>query len=1250
MRCLAISALFFISHLLPAAQDGVPQADCLTIAESSGFKATATHAQVMTLVKKLAERSSCMHLSVLGKTHEGRDIPLIILADPPVRTVEAARKSGKPVVLVLGNIHAGEVCGKEALLMLARSMTSRDSPDKALLKDLIIALAPIYNADGNERFSTENRPRQVGPAAGVGTRANAQGLDLNRDYIKLEAPESRALARFMRRWDPAVIIDTHTTNGSHHRYALTYAGPKHPAGNAGIIGFVRDAMLPAVTEDLRRQDGWDTFFYGNFRKDHSRWDTYPAYPRNGTPYRGLRNRIAILTEAYAYASYKDRVLATRDFVRACLRYAASHRDKIKALLAAADKEAIEAGRRLAADDAVAIRTQAMPLKENVIIKGVVEKVENGKRVATDKPRDYPVVLVNEFKPTLTVKRPHAYLIPAVYQGAINNLKRHGIAVDELREDITLAVEAYTVGAVTYAIRPYQKHHLVKVEVTPTRCERRVDAGTCVVKTDQPLGGLIVNLLEPAAEDGLTAWNFFDRALACGETFPVLRLPKRTSLMTCPAAPLSEDRPPQKRITYDALYQSRRPPRLSGNPVRGLSWAEDGVHYFQHCGGGRQKVHAETGRMTPCPAEDKTALMAKAIAALPGIDKKTAGGLARRAAHHRDSAGTAGLFLHDDDLYWCRSDGSRAMRLTSTPQRKALYGFSPDGAFVSFVCDNDLWVVDVKTRNVRQLTTGGHDRLRRGYADWVYFEEVFHRNWKTHWWSPDGLWLAFLELDDAPVDDFVIADNRAHVQQVETETFPKPGTPNPTVRLGMVRATGGPVIWADLSGYDASDFLITGVGFWPDGKSLYFYGQNRIQSWMDLCRVSLGRREVKRLFRETTGAWVKPPKTLHFLPDGDFLMTSERTGYRHLYLYDAAGKRKGPVTSGAWEMRRLLKLDHDAGWIYFTANRDSPTGDNAYRVRMDGKDLSRLTRAPGHHSIAISPNGKYFIDRWSSHSHPDKVALRGTDGLFIRWLDTNPVHHLADYRLGRTEMVQIKTKDSFWLEGMVITPPDLSANKKYPVWFSTYAGPHAQTVRDTWSGGRLWDQMMAQSGFVVFHADPRSASGKGAVSTWAAYRQLGVQELADIEAAIRWLAGRAYVDASRIGISGHSYGGFMTAFAMTHSKVFAAGIAGAPVTDWRDYDSIYTERYMATPQANPDGYRKTSVTEAAKDLHGRLLLLHGAMDDNVHLQHTLRLADALQRAGKPFELMIYPGARHGIGGGHYRRLRYDFMCRLLTSEK
>ena len=355
---------------------------------------------------------------------------------------------------------------------------------------------------------------------------------------------------------------------------------------------------------------------------------------------------------------------------------------------------------------------------------------------------------------------------------------------------------------------------------------------------------------------------------------------------------------------------------------------------------------------------------------------------------------------------------------------------------------------------------------------------------------------------------------------------------------------------------------------PDSNRIFFLAQNRIQTWLDLNTASRQGGKFTRLLHETNEAWVKAnlPK---FLSDGTFLLFSARTGWKHIYLYDKNAKLKHAVTKGEWNAQQIEHIDEENGWIYFTGTRDSHIAGNLYRVKIDGGKIKRLTKAPGDHRTNISPNGRYFIDTWSNDSTPAKVTLYGINGRKIRTLDTNPVYERHEYQFGTYEQFQIETLDGFLLEASLIKPPDFDRNKKYPVWFMTYGGPGSPTIRNSWSGGRARDHMLAQMGMLVFRCDPRSASGKGACSAWTAYKQLGVQELKDIEEAIEWLKDKPYVDDNHIGMSGHSYGGFMTAYALTHRKLFTGGIAGAPVTDWHLYDSIYTERYMDTPQNNPE---------------------------------------------------------------------------------
>ncbi len=1212
-----------------------------TVAEKSDYQATSRHADVLNFCEELARRSPLVRLGELGTSGEGRKLPLVILADPPVSTAEEARKSGKLIVYVQANIHAGEVDGKEGLLMLARDLAL--DPAKPLLKDLVLVLCPDFNPDGNEKFSKNNRRSQNGPPE-VGVRANAAGLDLNRDFVKLESPEVRALVRLLNQWDPALLIDCHTTNGSHHRYTLTYDAPRHPNAGAALVEYGNNKLLPDAGRRLERKTGFKSFVYGNFSRDYTRWTTYGTTARYGIPYVGLRGRLAVLSESYSYAPYRDRVIASRDFVRSCLEHVAEHKDAIRKLLAENPQ-----------GDSLAVRTDTVAQPNKFTALGFEEEMKDGRRVATDRPRDYELQVINRVEPAERVSRPFAYLFPPRSAKAVEVLQRHGIKVEELREDIELPVEAYRVEKVEHTDNPFQGHRETTVRVTPQKQTWRAPAGTVLVRTGQPLGTLAGLLLEPRSEDGLTTWNFFDDALTEGGEFPVRRLPQAVPLTAGPVRPLPEDRVMNKRLSPETVFKEERPLSFAGEPTSIQSWLEDGEHYLQVKEGKLCKVHARSGRAEPFV---DVAKLTQSLAALPTIDRAAAERLARGPNYRMDPKRTAALFEHENDLYYARFDGSPAMRLTRSPGQKELATFSPDGRFVAFVRGGNLFVTDIATQSERALTTDGGGPILNGKADWVYEEEVFLRSAKAYWWSPDSKSIVFLRLDDNPVPKFTVVNHLPTHLEVETIPYPKAGDPNPLATLHVVSAAGGDPVAVDLSGYSPTASLIIRAGWLPDGKSVFFYVQDRAQTWLDVCTAPAKGGPAKRLFRETTSAWVDDPGDPHFLADGSFLFASERSGWKHLYHYDAAGKLLKPVTSGAWEVRgsgnpifqeeSVLHVDEQNGWVYFTAMRDNVVATNLYRAKLDGSgQIERLTRTPGEHAVRVNPTGTLFIDSHSDTSTPIQVHLVATDGTPVRALDTNPVYNREEYRFAPYERVQVPLSDSFVLEGSITRPLDFDPDRRYPVWFMTYGGPHAPTIVDAWQGGRVYDQVLASLGFVVFRCDPRSASGKGACSAWTCYRKLGVQECKDVETAIDWLCKHhPYVDPQRIGMDGHSYGGFLTAFCLTHTKKFAAGISGAPVTDWHNYDTIYTERYMNTPQENPDGYDVTSVVKAAKDLHGRLLLLHGLRDDNVHPQNSVQLINELQRLDKDFEVMVYPQDRHGIRGKHYQRLKLDFIQRTL----
>jgi hypothetical protein len=474
----------------------------------------------------------------MGTTAEGRRIPMLIVGEPPYATAAAARRSGKLVVLLLANIHAGEVCGKEAFPMLVRDIALAPNAERnrALLNRMTLLVVPIYNADGNERVSPTNRPGQVGPVNGMGQRANENGLDLNRDYMKAQAVETRAMLDLLTKWDPDLIIDSHTTNGSYIRYALTYAAPQNPAGHYDPMLFVRDTMLPEVARRVSERTGYETFFYGNLNAERTEWETYDALPRFGGNYHGLRNRMSVLLEAYSYASYQDRVLATLEFTRECLAFAAERADDIRLLNARAAQDTIEKGRKVDDLDMIAIRSRLLPFDKPVTIlayespsdpdamwESVKASALRNEVPDLGAPVDLSVSHLGRYEGTHSVSRPLEYAIPPGHERVIDTLRAHGVVVEPVTVPRVITAEVYAIDEVQRSERDYQGVRGVLVEATPRRTATTIGGGWSIVRLAQPLGTLAVYLLEPESDDGLAHWGFFDALLQPGSDFPILRV-------------------------------------------------------------------------------------------------------------------------------------------------------------------------------------------------------------------------------------------------------------------------------------------------------------------------------------------------------------------------------------------------------------------------------------------------------------------------------------------------------------------------------------------------------------------------------------------------------------------------------------------------------------------------------------------------------------------------------------------------------
>jgi len=532
LACLGLSAC-----AMAASAQAVPPLQ--TRAERTRFEETTPYADVVAFINAVAARTSRARVESFGRSEEGRDLPLLVLGDPPAPSPAAARLSRRPIVFVMANIHAGEVEGKEALLHLARRLTMGDL--QPLLNGAVWLFAPIYNADGNEKVSAENRSEQHGPIGGVGTRENAKGLDLNRDYMKLDSAEARALVALLARWDPDVVVDLHTTNGSYHGYHLTYSPTLNPNADGRLISYARERLLPAVREAVAARHAFRTYYYGNFDEGGPRaWRTFDHRPRFGNNYVGLRNRIAVLSEAYSYLDFAGRVKVTEAFVEEVMRYVVTNAPEIRALLSRLDADWTGGGSPREAGVAFEIR----PLAEAVdILVGRVEKKVNPRSgrtmIAMVEDAATPARMIDYglFAATRSRRVPRAYLVPAAANGVhtaiAERLTQHGVRIDELTAPAALKVERFVIEQVRGAEQPFQGRRETMIsgrfeEVTVTAPD-----GTLVVRTDQPLGPLVFYLLEPESDDGLTTWNVMDAALAPGAAHPVLKILPGQPLQTRP---------------------------------------------------------------------------------------------------------------------------------------------------------------------------------------------------------------------------------------------------------------------------------------------------------------------------------------------------------------------------------------------------------------------------------------------------------------------------------------------------------------------------------------------------------------------------------------------------------------------------------------------------------------------------------------------------------------------------------------------
>ena len=600
-------------------------------------------------------------------------------------------------------------------------------------------------------------------------------------------------------------------------------------------------------------------------------------------------------------------------------------------------------------------------------------------------------------------------------------------------------------------------------------------------------------------------------------------------------------------------------------------------------------------------------------------------------------GKALLFPLGGDVFYHKLGEKGAKQLLDTEAFETDIKLSPKGNYISFIRDQNLYVKHIASGKETAITKEGGGNIKFGMAEFVAQEEMGRMT--GYWWSPDESKIAFTKVDESPVDVITRSEIYADDIKLIEQKYPKAGTPNVLVELAIQDISSGDRTWVDLG--DDKDIYFARGKWMPNSSTFTYQWQTRDQQTLELRAFDITESKQKVLLTESSDTWVNLHDDLYFLKEqGQFIWASERDGFKHLYLFDNNGKLVKQLTKGDWVVDSVEAIDTANNRLYFSGRKDTPLESHVYSVSLDGGDITRVTELGAYHSAAFSKDASIFIDRFSTINSPAQVSLNSATGERITWLEENKVeegHPLHAYMDSWTapEFGDITTKDGATLKYRIYTPESAKQNpkQKHPVIVYLYGGPHAQVVTNSWAGNRgLLFQHWVDQGYVVFTLDNRGSNYRGKGFEDPIYKKMGFIEVEDQVTGVEFLRTLPYVDAKRIGVHGHSYGGYMTLMTMFKAgDYFAAGVSGAPVTDWRLYDTHYTERYMGTPNTDDDAYTASSVFPYAKDLKGDLLIYHGMADDNVLFTHSTMLYKHLQDLAIPFETMDYPGKKHSIRG-------------------
>tara|TARA_R110002096_G_scaffold406782_8_gene605169 strand:- start:1149 stop:3323 length:2175 start_codon:yes stop_codon:yes gene_type:complete len=591
------------------------------------------------------------------------------------------------------------------------------------------------------------------------------------------------------------------------------------------------------------------------------------------------------------------------------------------------------------------------------------------------------------------------------------------------------------------------------------------------------------------------------------------------------------------------------------------------------------------------------------------------------------------------------------KLTSSDVKQQFATLSPDGNKAAFVRENNLFWIDLASRKETQITSDGeYNNIINGATDWVYEEEFgFAKAW---FWSPNSKSIAFYRFDESAVKEFTMEQWGDLYPSDVSFKYPKAGEENSVVSIHVYNLVSGKITNINIG--DETDQYIPRVNWTTRSSTLAIRRMNRLQNKQELLFAEVATGKTKVILSESSKGWLDVHDNLIFLKNGkQFIYTSEKDGYNHVYLYDMTGKELNQITKGKWEVTKIVGFNEGRHNLYYESTEVSPLQRQFYRIRVDGKRKRTITEAKGWHSINLSSDFKYYIDTYSNHSTPPVITLYKENGKGVRTLEDNATlkAKTSNFKFGKKTFAQFDVNGKT-LNAFIINPVDFDSTKKYPVLMYVYGGPGSQTVMDSYESGQraMWHQYLANQGYLVVSVDNRGTGARGRDFEQQTYLQLGKYEIEDQIEVAKQLASKPFIDAERIGIWGWSYGGYMSSLGITEgNSVFSTAIAVAPVTYWGFYDTIYTERFMQTPESNPDGYKNGSPLFKTDQVKGNYLLIHGTGDDNVHFQNSVEMVNALLASNIQFQTMYYPNRNHGISGGNSREHLYQLMTNFILEK-